>query len=120
MFSESDDFARDALPALDQLNLEVNELSKGTVAKRFPQINTDGIKTFFYEPDAGFLRANHSCKVVVDQFIKLGGDYVEKCVKPPECAHGELREIKMMMALPSTRIIIFFAAVPGWGLCFLM
>ena len=95
MFSESDDFARDALPVLDQLNLEVNELSKGTVAKRFPQINTDGIKTFFYEPDAGFLRANHACKVVVDQFIKLGGDYVEKCVKPPECTHGELREIKM-------------------------
>jgi glycine/D-amino acid oxidase-like deaminating enzyme len=95
MFSESDDFARDALPVLDQLNLEVNELSKGTVAKRFPQINTESIKTFFYEPEAGFLRANHACKVVVDQFVKLGGDYVEKCVKPPECAHGELREIKM-------------------------
>ena len=46
MFSESDDFARDALP-------------------------------------------------VLDQFMKLGSDYVENCVKPPECAHGELREIKM-------------------------
>ncbi|MEA1882411.1 MAG: FAD-dependent oxidoreductase [Candidatus Marinimicrobia bacterium] len=95
MFSDADDYARDALPVLDQLNLKVNELSKEVVAKRFSQINNSDVKSFFYEPDAGFLRASHACKVVVDQFVKLGGDYVEKYVEPPTPFHGELGKLKM-------------------------
>ncbi len=83
MFSQADDFARNSLTFLEQVNWTVDELTKNETKNRFSQINVSDIHTLFYEPDAGFLRANHACKVVTDQFQKLGGIYIEKSINRP-------------------------------------
>lgn len=108
MFTREDDFARESLPYLHDVEWGVEELNQSVAASRFSQINLSDINSLFYEPDAGFLRANHACKVVADQFQQLGGTYTEKGIRQPL----DLTHIETEDGIPIETDQIVFACGP--------
>ena len=77
MFSEDDEFAKKSLPFLSEIDWPVEELTLTKTKKKYPQINLSDLKSFYFEPKAGFLRANYACKIVTENFLRIGGNYIQ-------------------------------------------
>jgi hypothetical protein len=75
MFPGDDGYARSTLPIMREIGLEVAELTPTDADARFPQIDFTGIRTAFYEIEAGYLLARQACETVRDGFVAEGGDY---------------------------------------------
>ena len=52
-------------------------------ARRFPQIDFDGIEAGLYEPRFGALMARRAVQTLVAEFVRAGGDYRQAQVAPP-------------------------------------
>ena len=92
-FQIDDTYAKKSLPIVNQAGLKAEELPKSEIKKRYPQINLSGLKTFYYEHEAGYLSARHCCQVVLENFIKKGGDYKQLAVKPGNISNNQLEEL---------------------------
>ena len=75
-----DEFERASLAALKGAGVAYEELSADETAKRWPQINFEGVGWGIYEPDGGFVRARFACQAVLDGFLGEGGTYKQKAV----------------------------------------
>ena len=92
-FQIDDTYAKKSLPIVNQAGLKAEELPKSEIKKRYPQINLSGLKSFYYEHEAGYLPARHCCQVVLENFIKKGGDYKQLAVKPGNISNNQLEEL---------------------------
>lgn len=63
------------------------------LARRYPQINSDGIVAALYEPTAGYLLARRACEAVVEAVVAAGGDYRIAAASPGPIRHGEMSEL---------------------------
>src|SRR6266849_3552064 len=59
-----DPFERGSLPMLREAGIPYEELSVRELAKRWPQINLEGIPWAIHEPQSGFLTARMACQAV--------------------------------------------------------
>src|SRR6266567_478435 len=75
MAGADDSYESAALPLLREVNIRFEKLSADECAKRWPQINFDGVSWSVYEPDSGFLAARRACEAVLNAFMKTGGEY---------------------------------------------
>jgi glycine/D-amino acid oxidase-like deaminating enzyme len=82
MAGEDDSYERAALPVLQQAGIRFEKLSTAECAKRWPQINFEGVPWSVYEPDSGFLAARRGCEAVLNAFLKEGGQYRQAQVTP--------------------------------------
>ena len=82
MMQTDDSYIRTALPVMADLDLPVAGLSPSEAARRYPQIDFDGINSVFLEQHAGVLLARESCRRVVEQFSREGGSYKSATVSP--------------------------------------
>src|ERR1700704_6173577 len=82
MAGADDSYERAALPVLRQADIRFEKLSSVECAKRWPQMNFDGISWSVYEPDSGFLAARRACEAVFDAFLKSGGQYEQAQATP--------------------------------------
>jgi glycine/D-amino acid oxidase-like deaminating enzyme len=71
-----------ALPVLQQAGVRFEKLSAADCAKRWPQINFDGVPWSLYEPESGFLAARRACEAVLSAFLKAGGQYRQAGATP--------------------------------------
>ena len=90
--SEDDEFERGSLPVLREHEIVHEELSAPEMARRWPQINFEGVRWGIFEPNGGFLRARFSCQIVAERFMEEGGEFKEAAVLPggleEGCKHG--------------------------------
>ena len=63
MFSVEDTYAKDSLPLQKEFGLKVDKLSLADARNRYPQVNFDGVRTVYYEHEAGYLKARQACQV---------------------------------------------------------
>jgi hypothetical protein len=70
-----DSYESAALPVLEDGGIRFERLSDLDCAKRWPQINLDGVSWGVYEPVSGFPAARRGCEAVFDAFLKSGGQY---------------------------------------------
>jgi len=77
-----DQFERGSLPLLREAGIPYEELSARELAKRWPQINLEGVRWGIYEPQSGFLTARIACQAVLDGFLAEGGEYKQAAVLP--------------------------------------
>lgn len=68
-------YERGSLPLLREAGIAHEELSPAEMAKRWPQINFEGVRWAVYESDSGFLMAREACQAVVKAFVAEGGEY---------------------------------------------
>ena len=92
-FQVDDTYAQKSLPIVNQAGLKSEQLSKKEVEKKFPQIDLNGLKSFYFEHEAGYLPARHCCQVVLENFVKKGGEYKQLAVEPGKILNNELTEL---------------------------
>ena len=82
MAGADDSYERAALPVLQEAGIRFEKLSAADCAKRWPQVNFEGVAWSVYEPDSGFLAARRGCEAVLDAFLKAGGQYRQAQATP--------------------------------------
>ncbi len=92
-FQVNDTYAQKSLPIINQAGLKSEQISKKEVEKKFPQINLTDLKSFYFEHEAGYLPARHCCQVVLENFVKKGGEYKQLAVKPGKIFNNKLTEL---------------------------
>jgi glycine/D-amino acid oxidase-like deaminating enzyme len=83
-----DQFERGSLPRLREADIAYQELSTGDIARRWPQINLQGVGWGIYEPEGGYLAAQVACQAVQEGFLAEGGEYRQAAVLPRDLEHG--------------------------------
>lgn len=82
MAGADDSYENSALPVLQQAGIRFEKLSTADCAKRWPQMNFDGVSWSVYEPDSGFLAARRGCEAVLEAFLRAGGQYRQAQARP--------------------------------------
>jgi glycine/D-amino acid oxidase-like deaminating enzyme len=118
MTGADDSYERAALPILSEAGMRFEKLSAAECAKRWPQINFDGISWSVYEPDSGYLAARRACEAVLNAFIKEGGEYREAEISPGQIASGNMREVRLGSGDVLTADAYVFACGPWLGKVF--
>ena len=83
MFGDDDSFGRASAATLAAEGIRLDEVSVSHAAARLPHIDFTGVRTVFWEPDAGYLFARRACAHVVDTFLAEGGTYRQALVQSP-------------------------------------
>jgi sarcosine oxidase len=92
MASADDSDESAALSVLKDAGIRFEKLSVPDCAKRWPQINFDGVSSSAYEPDSGFLAARRGCEAVLNAFLKEGGKYRQAQVIPGSIVAHRMQE----------------------------
>jgi sarcosine oxidase len=87
MSSADTRFGHDSFAALQAEGIPVEMVSASDAARRWPQVDFDGIESVLFEGEAGYLYARRACAAVVDRFVALGGRYQIAEVLPPDDPH---------------------------------
>jgi glycine/D-amino acid oxidase-like deaminating enzyme len=82
LFADDDAYARRSLGPLGAAGLRLDELSRAEAQRRFPQMNFSDTRSVYFEPDAGFITARRACGLVLETFVRLGGEYRQAWVQP--------------------------------------
>ena len=82
MVADEGEFVRASMPILRENGFQYEELSAGDAAKRYPQIDLDGIRWALLEKEAGYLTARRACADVLEGFVSEGGQYLEASADP--------------------------------------
>src|SRR5207247_9568130 len=69
-------------PLLRKAGIPYEELSQRDLARRWPQINLEGVRRGVYEPESGFLTARIACQAVLEAFRSEAGEYRQAAVQP--------------------------------------
>jgi glycine/D-amino acid oxidase-like deaminating enzyme len=75
MFGDDDSFGHASARVLADLGARLDLLPHAEASRRYPQINFGGIRSVFYEPEAGYLFARRACEDVVFRLVAEGGAY---------------------------------------------
>lgn len=118
MHRGDDAYVRAAVPILHELGFPVDKLDLADAAKRYPQIDFNGVKSAWLEHRAGALFARRACGVVRDLFVKEGGDYRTADAKPGRIANGRMSSIRMHDGSRIEADVFVFAAGPWLGQLF--
>jgi sarcosine oxidase len=85
-------YAADSLAAMQQHNIAAEKLSLLDLRHRYPQIVFEEDAWGILEPDSGVLLARRAVAAVVEEFVKLGGEYRTAAVESPSIS-GSLDSI---------------------------
>lgn len=89
------DSMRAAKAVLDRNGVENEMLDHDEFAYRYPQINPEGVEVCHFEPTAVTVRAARACRVVADEFQKLGGELRIARVMPGQSNGNRLTSLTL-------------------------
>ena len=95
MCTGDDGYVRRSIEPMRAVGLPVEELSPDETARRYPQISFRGVRTVFFEPDAGFIAARAACEQVRETFVREGGEYRQAWARPGATAGGRLTTVTL-------------------------
>ncbi|MDE3262906.1 MAG: FAD-dependent oxidoreductase [Acidobacteriota bacterium] len=95
MRAGENEYTKAAVPILRELGLPVEELDGDELARRFPQINPEGLSYGVFERDAGYLLARRGCERVLRQFVEEGGTFRRAEAAPGDLAGGRMGAIRL-------------------------
>ncbi len=90
MAGNEDARLQQTITTLQRCGATFEELDRGTLEKRYAQIEFDGIKRGIFEPESGVLMARRAVAAVVEDTVRLGAEYrCAQVVRPrgSGCAH---------------------------------
>jgi len=74
LLGEDDSYVRESLPFLAEAGLPAAEISLEEARSRFPQIDFSGVRSVFFEEEAGYLLARRACHAVAEAVANEGGE----------------------------------------------
>lgn len=75
------------------LGIPIEKIGAADMARRWPQIDFDGIAVGVLQPTMGALMARRSVQTLVGEFVKAGGSFRTFAVDPPRSARAALASI---------------------------
>jgi len=113
-----DAWERGSLAALKEAGIPHKRLSASEMAKRWPQINFEGIEWGVFEPESGFLTARTACQGVVQGFQAEGGTCRQAAVLGEELESSATKGVYLSdgSVLKANRYV--FACGPWMGKLF--
>jgi glycine/D-amino acid oxidase-like deaminating enzyme len=118
MAGKDDAYERAALPLLKDAGVHFEKLSPADCAKRWPQIDFEGVSWGIHEPDSGYLAARRGCEAVLSAFLKEGGQYQQAEVTPGLITSNHMRGIRISTAETLQSDHYVFACGPWLGKVF--
>jgi sarcosine oxidase len=85
---EGDRRVRDTAATLTRCGVAFEELNRGELEKRYPQIGLDGIAEGLLEPQSGVLMARRAVAAVAEDVVVRGADYRVAEIVTPRCPPG--------------------------------
>jgi monomeric sarcosine oxidase len=82
-FARLEPYVTQTLEVHRRLQLPTEALERPELAKRFPQVNWQGIEIGLYERELGALMARRAVQTLVTELVKAGGEYLTAAIKPP-------------------------------------
>ena len=79
---DDDSYVRSSAPILEEHGFRIEQFTIDEAARRYPQINFDGVTSVWLEHRAGALMARRACGLVRDAFVKAGGEFRVAAVNP--------------------------------------
>jgi len=95
MARKDDAFLKDSVPHLREAGRDTETLDPAQAARRYPQINFEGIEWALLEKDAGYLTARLACEAVLEGFLAEGGDYRALSAEPAQFTGGKLSRLRL-------------------------
>ena len=95
MAGPDDAYEQASLPHLRAAGLPFETLTSAEAAKRFPQVNFEGVAWAILEKEAGYLLARHACQSVLEAFLAEGGESRQAGVEPGPIASGALTGLRL-------------------------
>lgn len=83
-FSSSKDGFAETMAVHERLDLPTQTLDRAELSRRFPQVAWDGIESGVIEPAFGVLMARRAVQTLMAEFVKGGGEYVQRAARPLE------------------------------------
>jgi glycine/D-amino acid oxidase-like deaminating enzyme len=108
----NDEFETAALPLLKEQNLSYEKLSTDGAAKRFPQVNFDGVRWVLLENEGGYLLARQACHTVMESVAAEGGAYKQVSAQPGEIRDGSMSQLKLSDGSALKADLYLFACGP--------
>jgi sarcosine oxidase len=118
MAGKDDSYERAALPILSEAGVHFEKLSAADCAKRWPQINFEGMAWAIYEPEFGYLAAHRGCEAVLKAFVKEGGAYRQAQATPGHIAANRMDGITVTPGETLSADAYVFACGPWLGKVF--
>ena len=111
-------FERSSLPELKAAGIRYEELRSQELARRWPQINFEGVNWGIFEPDGGYLLARSSCQAVVEEFVAAGGEYRQAAVSGVDLDQSDLNGLSLSDGSKLVADKYVFACGPWLGKLF--
>ena len=115
MAGEDDAYVRQSLPLLKDAGLEIAEIATEEARQRFPQIDFSGVRSAFYEPEAGFLLARRACQAVAEAVAAEGGEVRIAAAFPDWSQGGKLDRLELADGSALAADLYLFACGPWLG-----
>jgi glycine/D-amino acid oxidase-like deaminating enzyme len=117
MTHADDSFVRQSLPWLQELELEYEDIEPTAAAKRWPQINFDGIARAFLEHEGGYLLARLACEAVAHELVRIGGTYRQAALVSVT-SHADRPDVRLSDGSSLVADCYVFACGPWLGRIF--
>jgi glycine/D-amino acid oxidase-like deaminating enzyme len=95
MFAADDAYVRRSIEPMKTAGLSIEQLSPDDAARRYPQMSFRGVRTVFFEPEAGYIPARAACELVREAFVREGGEYKQAWARPGATAGTHLTNITL-------------------------
>src|SRR5688500_10865214 len=95
MFAGDDAYVRRSIEPMKAVGLPVEQLSLAEAARRYSQMGFDGVRSVFFEPEAGYIPARAACELVREAFVREGGDYRRAWARPGATAESRLTNVAL-------------------------
>ena len=118
MYTSPDHYVRSSMPLLAEYGLSVSELTLAEARSRFPRVDFQGVKTVFFEDQAGYLLARRSCQLVAAALVAEGGEYRQAGVQPGPVSGGGMERLDLSDGTTLSADAYVFACGPWLGRVF--
>ena len=95
MCAGDDGYVRRSVESMRQAGLPLEQLPVEEAARRWPQFGMRGVRTAWWEPEAGFLMARLACELVRETFVREGGEWRQGWVKPGTTSGGRMARVTL-------------------------
>ncbi len=118
MFSVDDQYARTSIPLVEAAGLPVDELSIDEARRRFPQVAFEGVRSVYFEREAGYLTARLATQAVAEALVAEGGTLRRVAARPGPIEHGRLSRLDLADGTTLEADAYVFACGPWLGKLF--
>jgi glycine/D-amino acid oxidase-like deaminating enzyme len=118
LFEGDDAYARTTVPLVTDPRFPVEQWPAEAVTARYPCIATDGVRTAYYEQEAGYLLARLACEQVRQAVLHEGGEWRLAAVQPGPIAGGALQDVALSDGTTLRADYYVFACGPWLGRLF--